>query len=531
MTFADLNINNLLYRDVSTPDTNTVINSDGSISMSNSGSVSDYNNEGSTETISETIVSGEIAGNLIMVDGFIRSKNYIAGSTGWTINADGTSQLNNLTLTGGTINYQKTSFSDSTNAGYYISADGIYFGAAADATYLKYVISTGAFDVKGALSTAAGSVINGTYVDSLNVNKLAAGTITSKTITLAVSDGAGDSYIAAGKTDFTNTDAGFIIGVDDSDSNKAKFYIGNSSSYLNWDGTTFTVTGASIINAPATNLMNAGEDFIVTTPIPVVINTVGNLSTEEKIASDTSVTLGTRIHNDGDKKFSMSFVTPYDINILTSVDLYSYHGVDATGANLEFYIYLADANHKPTGAALASLSKAYTDFGSGGAAWVNINFSDIAVSPLTEYCIVGTNFANSSVNAALIVNKSTTATAGSAFESTSSDMSVWEQAIDDLAFKVNGYWASSVGDILKADDTKTQRLAYTGFVTTTGLLDTNVRVQFTGIVGGFSGLTPGSTYYLNISQASHIHTSAGVNSVKVGRAVSTTDLLIYQLNI
>jgi len=65
--------------------------------------------------------------------------------------------------------------------------------------------------------------------------------MTSKTITLAVSAGVGDTYIAAGKHDFDNTDAGFILGIDDSDGDKAKFYIGDSTHYLNWNGTSLSV--------------------------------------------------------------------------------------------------------------------------------------------------------------------------------------------------------------------------------------------------------------------------------------------------
>lgn len=89
-------------------------------------------------------------------------------------------------------------------------------------------------------------ILDGSKIANLNVDNLVAGTITSETITLAVDDGEGDAYIAAGKTDFTNTDSGFILGLDDSDSNKAKFYIGSSSVYLNWTGSALTVVGATI---------------------------------------------------------------------------------------------------------------------------------------------------------------------------------------------------------------------------------------------------------------------------------------------
>lgn len=57
-----------------------------------------------------------------------------------------------LTLTGGTFKYGKTDFTDATHAGYYIGAEGVYFGAAADATKFKFDIATGAMDYIGTLS-------------------------------------------------------------------------------------------------------------------------------------------------------------------------------------------------------------------------------------------------------------------------------------------------------------------------------------------------------------------------------------------
>lgn len=78
-------------------------------------------------------------------------------------------------------------------------------------------------------------------IQTLNVSKLLAGIIKSKAITLDVEDGTGDSKIQAGKTDFDNTENGFIIGIDDSDSNKVKLYIGDSNYYLNLNGSDFTL--------------------------------------------------------------------------------------------------------------------------------------------------------------------------------------------------------------------------------------------------------------------------------------------------
>lgn len=60
---------------------------------------------------------------------------------------------------------------------------------------------------------------------------------------LVVAPAKGDTFIRAGKTDFTNTEAGFILGIDDSDADKVKFYLGNATDYLNWNGATLVISG------------------------------------------------------------------------------------------------------------------------------------------------------------------------------------------------------------------------------------------------------------------------------------------------
>lgn len=65
--------------------------------------------------------------------------------------------------------------------------------------------------------------------------------------------------VQSGKTTFDNTVAGYILGVDPN-TGVAKFYIGNSSSYINWDGTTLTVVGSvaiSQLNIPNTTTANS----------------------------------------------------------------------------------------------------------------------------------------------------------------------------------------------------------------------------------------------------------------------------------
>ena len=89
-------------------------------------------------------------------------------------------------------------------------------------------------------------------IESFSVTKLTAGTITSQKINLAVLDTTGDVWIACGTADFTDTTNGFILGIDDSDSNKVKLRVGDASSYLDWNITTLnTLTIAGTLVATA----------------------------------------------------------------------------------------------------------------------------------------------------------------------------------------------------------------------------------------------------------------------------------------
>ena len=88
-------------------------------------------------------------------------------------------------------------------------------------------------------------------IDNLSVRKLRAGIIKSKEIVLDVSDGLGDVYFAAGSYDASAWTAtnGIILGIDDSDSDREKFYIGNATDFMDWNVTTankVTITNANI---------------------------------------------------------------------------------------------------------------------------------------------------------------------------------------------------------------------------------------------------------------------------------------------
>jgi hypothetical protein len=157
-------------------------------------------------------------------------------------------------------------------------AGDVIVGDYANSKGLKWDNSAATFYVKGSIMTGSGSVINGTYVDSLSVSKLDAGSITAKQIELgtwvAPTD-SNDTFISSGKHDFDNTDSGFILGIDNSDDDKPKFYIGDSANYLNWNGTQLVMNmgdddtylnydptnGLRVTNSQILFKFTAGEDL------------------------------------------------------------------------------------------------------------------------------------------------------------------------------------------------------------------------------------------------------------------------------
>jgi len=207
-----------------------------------------------TQIAGSTITGDNIANNTITgtnitsatITGSNVASNTIAGSNiiNNTITA---TQIQNATIT-------STQIANATITGSNIASTTITASNIANGTITATQIQ--------ALSITASEIANLTItsdkISSVTVDKLAAGTITSKTISLAVAAGTGDVYIAAGKTDFTNDDNGFILGIDDSDSDKAKFYIGDSSQYLNWNGNSLIISGKSSLTGIS---IEAGEDL------------------------------------------------------------------------------------------------------------------------------------------------------------------------------------------------------------------------------------------------------------------------------
>ena len=86
----------------------------------------------------------------LWISSWIKSRNYKPGVSGFMLDGKtGKITCKLLEVTSGEIKHNKTSFSDSANEGYWIGNEGVYFGAAADATKFKFTIATGVIEFVG----------------------------------------------------------------------------------------------------------------------------------------------------------------------------------------------------------------------------------------------------------------------------------------------------------------------------------------------------------------------------------------------
>ena len=190
------------------------------------------------------------AGGGSIVKGFLKSPNYNAGNEGWKVDANGDVEFNDGNFRGditgasgtftGTVTVASINIGGDDTSSAHIDTDGnLWLGASVANKATAPARITNAGDAHFSNISLDTDVVLADLQagSSLAVQYLTAGSITSKAITLAVAAGTGDSKIQAGKTDFVTTDNGFIIGLDDSDSDKAKAYFGTATDYFYFDGT------------------------------------------------------------------------------------------------------------------------------------------------------------------------------------------------------------------------------------------------------------------------------------------------------
>ena len=157
--------------------------------------------------------------------------------------------VENPTYNTATYIIRKMTFDVTTDKTAVASSSNVIFATSKANTNTESEASVSSVDgtsvvIDGDTQIAYNSVVSDN-INSLVVDKLISGTINSKTITL--SSETGSCYLNSGKTNFSDfTTNGFILGLDHSDHDYAKFNIGNTDHYLMWNGTDLYLHGGNI---------------------------------------------------------------------------------------------------------------------------------------------------------------------------------------------------------------------------------------------------------------------------------------------
>lgn len=389
----------------------------------------------------------------------------------------------------------KTAYND-TNAGVHLGSDGIGIGN----NVFTVNGSTGALVATSATITGAVNATSGKFGTATNYWSVGATGLTAVSAST-------DVIINYGKTDFTNTDTGFILGYDYS-ATLPKFYIGTATQYLNFDGANVVLTG-TINNALISKTFTAGMAITAGNAVYVSDGT-----SDEKLAvtGAGSSAVSDNIQFSGSiRAKAQSFQTSVDTYIgAVSLDV-NFSGGGTMQLDLQ-----ADSAGVPSGTSLMGGAEAYTSAVGGGIYRFNSQYKCVAG---TTYWITMTSSAN---------DFSIMCGQGYANgKAMNYDGANWADATpatkEDIDFDV--YEILPLGYIGKAEaDVDGRYQNFVGFASESIAISASGKVSISGIITGLSGLTP-SQYYLS-DTAGAISTSAGSNTRKVGIAISTTELLI-----
>jgi hypothetical protein len=184
----------------------------------------------------------------------------------------------------------------------------------------------------------------------------------------------------------------------------------------------------------------------------------------------------------------------------------------------------ADSAGAPSGTFLASFTQPGTSFVNGDNTLILNQAINLANG--TTYWFVIERAGALSTSHYVDINATSTNpyASGNMWTRTQSTGTWAENAGTDIRMLVQ--LVTVAGKAYKADsDVANLTNNFCGFAVASAAGGADVIVQFGSVLDGFSGLTIGSTYYVNATPGS-IGTSAGSNSKKVGIAITTTRLLI-----
>ena len=248
---------------------------------------------------------------------------------------------------------------------------------------------------------------------------------------------------------------------------------------------------ANNANLDLINLI-AGENISLggSDPVPIFVNS-GIPTAAIFYQADNAGYFGYICHVYGNNYFGSHFWTTPSTTKLTKISLLIGKVSSPTG-NVVLDLYALDANDKPTGASLGTVTIAcsavttgYNDF---------VFASPITVTPLTKYgYVLKATSANSSN---YILWQTIYLDNTSEFYSTDAG-ATWTVSGYQTYSKVYGYQDLTIGSAYVADNNNANRNIFLGFAMSDGTLGGNLLCQLARIINGFTSLSAGKKYYIN----------------------------------
>lgn len=434
---------------------------------------------------------------------------------------NGTTEANYILLNSNSLNIDASNIVTGSITANEIAASTITGGKIAATTITASNIVSGTITGTqiAATTITASNIASGTITTTqiaagtIVASDIAANTITANELSTSITyagaiviDTAG--LIRSGQTAF-RTGTGWWIG-NDGGTPKLSIGVGTTGSEMFWDGTNLQATNMRVVQ-----LMTAGESFTGgTAPQPAFIG--DDTSTEIRTADST----GTETIIDLTKRVALKYTPSSNITInKISVRCFK----DGGGTPMESDVIVsvqADSAGQPSGTDLSSATITNSSIGTSESLVTSPVFTtNVELTSGTPYWMV-VRLTTTSETDDLHIDRTT----GGSNTTATFDGSTW--TVDTTSNIGIGIHVQYVGgQLFKSEADITERAKFHGFVINTVSLGSTVtQLQFTGF-STLSGLSAGSTYYVSDTIGT-IGTTPGSTSVEVGKAISSTQLLI-----
>jgi hypothetical protein len=302
---------------------------------------------------------------------------------------------------------------------------------------------------------------------------------------------------------------------------------GDSGNVLTSDGTDWVSSAPSSGSSESSQIsFIAGEDLTAGDAVriynPSIITTLDSYSESNVNTYDYALAYGNK------DAIGQTFKPSVCANISTCKFYLKNNGATTGNAVAKIYAMTGTygTNGVPTGSALATSNNYDVSGLTTSPALITFTFATpYLLIKDTEYCLTIEWAGNAGGNYIQPGQDSSSPSHGGNMFGHNTGGSYSAYSNYDAAFYV--YGVEAAGYVYKTKANDTNKLAFIGFASETKTATQAINIDIAGANISQTELTIGSTYYLS-DTAGSISSSAGTNSVKIGKAIDTTKILIIQ---